>query len=279
MPSLFWPLVVLSQLFAGAMLVTMVIWLQHHVGGFVWGAPGGYHPLLLTLSLVFLFGEALISFRVLSRCRLPYLAQKAIHASVHTVIIILLIAGLRAAALAKDAQEIHGVVHNHSLHSWLGYFTVILFCLQFVAGCAYYGAERFLRQDHPLRAHYPQVHVFFGIFMFSLSLASCLTGLNELSIYKIAEYSSGVASGNIGNIYGMSMVLFGGSIAFIVTRSEYKTDKTSTQNIDSPQQCQAAYHDALPNVHVMVGDDITDDVTDDVMDGGDGLRMQSKDGV
>ncbi|XP_022079798.1 cytochrome b561-like [Acanthaster planci] len=267
MSSLFWPLVVLSQLCGVTMLVTMVIWLQHHVGGFVWGAAGGYHPLLLTLSLVFLFGEALLSFRVFSRCGLPYLAQKAMHATVHTAIIILFIAGLRAATVAKDAQENPSVVHNYSLHSWLGNFTVVLFCLQFVAGCAYYGAERFLRQDHPLKTHYPKIHVFFGMFMFSLSLASCLTGLSELSIYEIAEYAQGVASGSVGNVYGLSMVLFGGTIAFIVMRPEFKNDMT--QNVESPQQCRSDYQDVTPSVHVIVNDDATED--------GDRSRMQSED--
>ncbi|XP_033640030.1 cytochrome b561-like [Asterias rubens] len=258
MASLFWPLVVMSQLFGITMMAVMVIWLQHHVGGFTWGGTGGYHPLLLTTALVFLFGEALLSFRTFSRCRLPYLGQKAIHATVHTVIIILVIVGLRAATIAKDGEKVH--VHHYSMHSWLGILTVVLFCAQFIAGCVYYGAERFLREDHPLRAHYPQIHVFFGIFMLALSIGSCLTGLNELAIYQILGYSKGVVSGAVGNIYGLLMVFFGGTIVFITTRPEFKTE--TLQTVTSDSRDQTGYQEALPGVQVVSDDGLKMELRD-----------------
>lgn len=101
----------------------------------------------------------------------------------------------------------HGTPNMYSLHSWLGLATVLLFSCQVGAAPAPPHPGSLVHACHPhlpslqwlagfsafllpwapawLRALYKPVHVFFGSTILMLSVASCVSGINEKLFFSL----------------------------------------------------------------------------------------------
>lgn len=142
-------------------------------------------------------------YRLPPAWRGPKLPWKVLHGALALAAFSLSVLGLAAVFRFHNA---HGTPNMYSLHSWLGLVTVLLFSCQ-VGACpgpsapqpplplaltspplqwlAGFGA--FLLPWAPtwLRALYKPVHVFFGSTILMLSVASCVSGINEKLFFSL----------------------------------------------------------------------------------------------
>ena len=69
----------------------------------------------------------------------------------------------------------------YSLHSWMGIITVLLFTSQWLAGLVTF---LFPGLASHLRAAYLPIHTSFGILIFVMACATCLTGITEKLLFS-----------------------------------------------------------------------------------------------
>uniref|UniRef100_A0A1I8P3I8 Cytochrome b561 domain-containing protein n=1 Tax=Stomoxys calcitrans TaxID=35570 RepID=A0A1I8P3I8_STOCA len=204
-------LYVLTQLCGLTMIVLMGSWIGVHMGGL--GGTGNpslefnWHPLLMTIGLIFLYGNAILVYRGLRTLRKKTL--KLTHAALHMGAFILTVIALKTVFdshnLAKDP-----IPNMYSLHSWLGLSAVLIFSLQYVIGFTAYlvpGAKE------SFRAALMPLHVYFGLFGFVLAVASACMGITEKAIFSLGSaYSTLPSSAVMVNLCGVLFVVFGGLV-------------------------------------------------------------------
>ena len=91
--------------------------------------PFSYHPLLMTLGLLFCYGNAIVLYRTFRQT--PKLTVKILHAVF--LIASLVIAAVGFAAIIRS-KNLGKRPHFMSFHAWLGLATLILFTLQWMCG-------------------------------------------------------------------------------------------------------------------------------------------------
>ncbi|XP_064842386.1 transmembrane ascorbate-dependent reductase CYB561 isoform X2 [Oncorhynchus masou masou] len=117
--------------------------------------------------------------------------------------------------------------HNHnkipnmySLHSWCGMLTFVLFSVQWLMGLGFFLFPGTLMA---LRSWYLPLHVFFGLAMLAMSLATCLLGISEKLFFSIQHtYSQFAPEGILGNMLGLLLVAFGILVGYVVTREDFR---------------------------------------------------------
>ncbi|XP_030830347.1 cytochrome b561 [Strongylocentrotus purpuratus] len=236
MEALFWTLVLFSQVLGVVSVILLATWLSEYGGGYDWdcgNGVGSYHYLLLTIGMVFLYAEAMISFRVTHRLGLSYTAEKAIHATIQSIVVVLVGIGVHAAFVCKDTQGPEKAGKDlYSLHSWLGLATIIVFFGQWIYGIVMTVALRKL--DRSWQDLLLPNHAFFGILIFAMSICSCLTGVNEMAIFFVENYNQIVPSGHLANAFGLCLIAFAAVTAYVA----YKPDFQIPENRRHPE-CNA----------------------------------------
>ncbi|XP_065359752.1 plasma membrane ascorbate-dependent reductase CYBRD1 isoform X2 [Calliphora vicina] len=214
-------LYVLTQLCGLTMIVLMGSWIGVHMGGLSGtSAPKlefNWHPLLMTIGLIFLYGNAILVYRGFRSARKKTL--KITHAAIHMGAFILTVIALKTVFDSHNLADPNPIPNMYSLHSWLGLSAVILFCLQYVVGFAAYlvpGAKE------SLRAAIMPLHIYFGLFGFVLAIASALMGITEKAIFSVENYSNLPSSGVMINLCGVLYVVFGGLVVYLATNPAYK---------------------------------------------------------
>ena len=91
--------------------------------------PFSYHPLLMTIGLLFCYGNAIILYRTFKKT--PKLLMKILHAIFLIASLALAAGGLAAIIRSKNLGN---RPHFMTFHSWLGLTTLILFALQWICG-------------------------------------------------------------------------------------------------------------------------------------------------
>ncbi|NXG72641.1 CYAC3 protein, partial [Baryphthengus martii] len=172
--------------FLGALGLTCVAlsgaWCQRWRGGFSWDGDArtfNWHPVLMVTGMVVLYGAAALVYRLPSSWRGPKLPWKVLHGSLALLAFVLTVLGLAAVFRFHNRQ---GTPNMYSLHSWLGLVTVLLFSCQWAAG---FGAFLLPWAPSWLRAFYKPIHVFFGSTILLLSVASCVSGINEKLFFSL----------------------------------------------------------------------------------------------
>ncbi|XP_064862592.1 transmembrane ascorbate-dependent reductase CYB561 isoform X1 [Oncorhynchus nerka] len=169
-----------TQVLGLACVVITGVWMGRYHGGYAWDGSGqefNVHPLCMVLGLVFLYGDAILVYRVFRNESKRNV--KVLHAVLHLLALIISIVGIVA---VFDFHNHNKIPNMYSLHSWCGMLTFVLFCVQWLMGLGFFLFPGTLMA---LRSWYLPLHVFFGLAMLAMSLATCLLGISEKLFFSI----------------------------------------------------------------------------------------------
>ncbi|NWR50815.1 CYAC3 protein, partial [Regulus satrapa] len=248
----------------GMLCLAMVgTWCQRWRGGFSLDGSSrtfNWHPVLMVAGLVVLYGAgehgrrgalppplpphssfpspksltAALVYRIPGTWSGPKLPWKVLHGSLALAAFVLTVLGLAAVFRFHNSQ---GTPNMYSLHSWMGLATVLLFSCQWAAG---FGA--FLLPWAPawLRALYKPIHVFFGSTILMLSVASCVSGINEKLFFSLKNgttaYKFLPAEAVFANTLGLLILIFGVLVVAALARPSWKRPDS-----DSPDSRQVRH--------------------------------------
>lgn len=234
MPRFFYPLLALSQLLAVILLVLTGYWTGHMLGGFAWDGSlqqFNLHPLLMILGLVFLYGDAILMFRIFRKENKTVV--KVIHMTMHVCSMICIVIALKAVFSYHRDQHL---ATFFSAHSWIGFLTVLMFFMQWLFGFVSFFLP-WLNSDK--RIDLLPFHRFFGIAIFAMSCATALVGVNEKLLLALSsDYSKMGPIATVGNLVALVLVAFALVVGFLVTYAPYQRE--STPDIEKLPLTQAA---------------------------------------
>uniref|UniRef100_A0A8C6SJ01 Lysosomal membrane ascorbate-dependent ferrireductase CYB561A3 n=1 Tax=Neogobius melanostomus TaxID=47308 RepID=A0A8C6SJ01_9GOBI len=209
------------------------LFLEHQVQrGFKWDGSGlqfNWHPVLMTTGLVVLYGYGSVVYRVPFTWGQSKLPWKLLHAGLMLLALLLSVVGLCAVFGNHNKNHIPNL---YSLHSWIGLTAVILFALQWVAGFA-----GFLLPFSPLsfRKLLKPFHVWLGGSILTLSVAACISGINEKLFFVLkgdnhtASYSNLPPEAVHANSLGVLIVAFGLVVLRILTNKSWQRPEPDQQ--------------------------------------------------
>ncbi|TRY96468.1 hypothetical protein DNTS_031523, partial [Danionella cerebrum] len=98
--------------------------------------------------------------------------------------------------------------------------TGFVFDVQWILGMAFF---LFPWASAPLRSCYLPLHVFFGLLLLAMSVASCLLGIIEKLLFSITStYSEFTSEGILANVLGLLLVAFGVTVGYVVTKEDFR---------------------------------------------------------
>lgn len=207
-----------SQVVGLASVVLTGVWMGHYRGGFAWDGTGqefNLHPLCMVLGLVFLQGDAILVYRIFRNESKKNV--KILHGLIHLLALVISIIGFAA---VFDFHRAAKIPDMYSLHSWCGMATMILFCVQWVMGLAFFLLPV---ASAWLRALYLPFHVFCGLVLLVMAVGTSLLGITEKLLFSIMPtYSKFVSEGILANTLGILLVSFGVLLGYLITKEEYK---------------------------------------------------------
>ncbi|XP_035514961.1 cytochrome b ascorbate-dependent protein 3 isoform X3 [Morone saxatilis] len=196
-----------------ACVVCVCYWNHRWRGGFRWDGTAlqfNWHPVLMVTGLIVLYGNGAVLYRVPLTWGQNKLPWKLLHATLMLLALVLSIVGLCA---VFDFHNAKNTPNLYSLHSWIGIAATALFAIQWVVGMA-----GFLLPCSPisLRTLLKPVHVWLGGSILWLSIAACISGINEKLFFVLKENGNGTqsyanlpAEAVLGNSLGVLIVAFG----------------------------------------------------------------------
>lgn len=220
----FVPMFAVAQVCGFMAVVLMGIWTGHHLGGFAWQSDPkhefNWHPLLMTLGMIYLYGNGIMLYRVFRNEKKKKL--KLLHAGIMFSAFFLTILALKAVFDSHNLNpckepEKEGdycrLPNLYSLHSWMGLLTVILFVFQWLSGLITF---LFPGLASHLRASYLPIHVFFGLLIFICACATALLGITEKAIFSLnSKYQERDPAGVVANWIGLLIIVFGVLVVFL----------------------------------------------------------------
>ncbi|XP_055625354.1 plasma membrane ascorbate-dependent reductase CYBRD1 [Toxorhynchites rutilus septentrionalis] len=213
-------LYLITQMVGITLIILVSSWVGVHLNGLAWtsrpSVQFNWHPLLMTMGMIFLYGNSILVYRGFRYARKKPL--KITHALIHAMAFIFTVIALVAAFDSHNLAR-PPIPNMYTLHSWVGMSAVIIFSLQYVFGFASY---LFPGVRDQLRATYMPVHVFFGVLGFVLAIAASLLGLLEKAIFSIKDYRELSAQAVLVNMIGLLLIVYGGLVVFLVTEPMYK---------------------------------------------------------
>ncbi|XP_054466384.1 lysosomal membrane ascorbate-dependent ferrireductase CYB561A3 isoform X2 [Anoplopoma fimbria] len=207
-----------------ACVVCVCLWNVQWRGGFSWDSSilqFNWHPVLMVTGLVVLYGNGAVLYRVPLTWGQNKLPWKLVHAALMLLALILSIVGLCAVFGFHNANNTPNL---YSLHSWIGIAATALFAIQWVAGMA-----GFLLPCSPmsLRVLLKPVHVWMGGTILWLSIAACISGINEKLFFVLKgsaseAYSALPPEALFANVLGVLIVAFGLVVLKILSNREWQ---------------------------------------------------------
>ncbi|KAM5557327.1 transmembrane ascorbate ferrireductase 1 [Rosa sericea] len=196
-----------------ALLVLVLVWSIYFRGGFAWEATNknlifNLHPFLMVLGLIFLGGEAIISYRTLP---LRKDVKKLVHLVLHALALALGIIGIYLAF--KNHNE-SGVANLYSLHSWIGIGVICLYGIQWIYGFLVF----FYPKGSPgLRSDSIPWHVIFGLVVYILAVGNATLGfLEKLTFLESSGLEKYGSEAFLVNFTALVTLVFGAFVIFSV---------------------------------------------------------------
>lgn len=195
-----------------ACVVFVCLWSSQWRGSFSWDGSDlefNWHPVLMTTGLVVMYGYGAVVYRIPLTWGENKLPWKLLHAAFMLLALLLSVIGLCAVFDFHNAKSIPNL---YSLHSWIGISATSLFAFQWVAGFA-----GFLLPCSPVsfRKLLKPVHVWLGGSIVTLSIAACISGINEKLFFVLKgdnqtqPYSKLPPEALLANTLGLLIVAFG----------------------------------------------------------------------
>lgn len=221
-----------------ACLVCVCLWNSQWRGGFAWDGSNmqfNWHPVLMVAGLVVVYGYGAVLYRIPQTWSQNKLPWKLLHASLMLLALILSVVGLCAVFNYHNANKIPNL---YSLHSWIGIAATALFAMQWTVGLA-----AFLLPCSPmlLRKLLKPVHVWFGGSILSLSVAACISGINEKLFFVLKGNNNGTQPYNklppealLGNSLGVLIVAFGLIVLGILSNSKWQRPDSNPETAYTP---------------------------------------------
>ncbi|KAM9393617.1 lysosomal membrane ascorbate-dependent ferrireductase CYB561A3 isoform 2-T3 [Pholidichthys leucotaenia] len=209
-----------------ACVVCVCVWNKQWRGGFAWDGSAlefNWHPVLMVTGLVVLYGNGAVLYRIPLTWGQNKLPWKLCHAALMLLALILSILGLCA---VFDFHNTSHIPNLYSLHSWIGIAATALFAIQWVVGVA-----GFLLPWSPveLRKFLKPIHVWMGNSILCLSIAACISGINEKLIFVLKKnvngshpYSDLPPEAMLGNFLGVLIVAFGLVVFRILSNHDWQ---------------------------------------------------------
>merc|ERR1711992_111245 len=201
------------------LVITTIAWVGHFKGGVSFsqtekGIDFNWHPILMTISLIFLYGNGALIYRVIPpRNESHKLKLKLGHAGIMMVAFILMVIGLQA-AFDSHNLAVPPKPNMYTLHSWVGLLAAILFGCQWTLG---FLAFLFPKFSGDIRALLLPFHQYFGSSILVLAAAAALMGHLENAIWSNKEYSLKNAEAVLVNVTGLLIVLFVMGVNFLLS--------------------------------------------------------------
>ncbi|GAB2288826.1 hypothetical protein Dimus_023137 [Dionaea muscipula] len=213
-PVVRFPIYLLIRLLGITVAALVLIWTLHFRGGLALISDDkdlifNVHPVLMMISLVLLNGEAMLAYKTVSGTKNW---KKSVHLVLQCLAFCLALIGVWA-ALKFHIDK--GIDNFYSLHSWLGLVSLFLFGIQWAAGFVtfwYPGGSR------SSRTFLLPWHVFFGVYIYALAIATTTTGILEKATFLqsskvISRYSTEAL---LVNSLGILTVVLGGFVILAV---------------------------------------------------------------
>ncbi|XP_025195545.1 cytochrome b561-like [Melanaphis sacchari] len=211
---------ILFQVIGLALIYFVYYWIVVYRGGFSFTVPKiifNWHPLLMTIAFIYLFANAILHYRTFPNNKKQNLKNQ--HAFIHGCIIILIVIA-SFAAFVSHQYAVPKIPHLYSLHSWLGVITIVMFLSQFISGLWCFLYPGVAAQHRETLAPY---HVFFGISIFTLAVATSVLGFTEKIIFALDDkYKLLPLDAVLGNILGIVCVLYCILVVYMITKPEFK---------------------------------------------------------
>ena len=196
-----------------------VYWGKVFAGGFSLTERGGrlsWHRLLMSIGLLFLYGNGVLAFKILEQRNVSRQVIKAVHALLNFIGGIFAILGLVVVFLSHTGP---GIGNLYSLHSWVGVITVVLYELNYALGLVCF----FLPQTPGwIRGLYKPYHVFVGQALIGLISVSFITGIVEKAMFlnfkNGMQYADLPSQAIMINAFGLIIVAVGIVKLYLVTK-------------------------------------------------------------
>jgi len=209
-PVVRFPIILIIRVL-GVMVAALVLtWNLHYRGGLALVSDDkdlifNVHPVLMVIGLLLLNGEAMLAYKTIPGTKN---FRKLVHLTLQFLAFCLSIIGVWAAIKFHNDK---GIDNFYSLHSWLGLACLLLFCIQWAAGFATYWYPGGSRNS---RATLLPWHVFFGVYIYALAIATAATGILEKATFLqtskvISRYSTEAL---LVNFLGILIVVLGGFV-------------------------------------------------------------------
>lgn len=172
----------------------------------------------MVIGVILVNGEAMLAYKSLPGTKD---FKKAVHLTLQLVSFILSWIGVWAAWKYHNDM---GIENFYSLHSWMGLACLFLFFIQGVAGFTTFW---FPGGSTNSRLFLLPWHVFFGIFIYGMALATAAAGILEKSTFLqarkvISRYSSEAI---LLNFMGLMIIMLGAFVILgVLTPSNAKAD-------------------------------------------------------
>ncbi|KAF4353261.1 hypothetical protein G4B88_028452 [Cannabis sativa] len=242
-PVIRFPIIFFIRLFGIIVAALLFTWTNHFRGGLALISDNkdlifNVHPVLMVLGLVLLNGEAMLVYKTVSGTKS---FKKLVHLGLQFLAFCFSIIGVWAALKFHNDK---GIDNFYSLHSWLGLACLFLFTLQLASGVTLMEcqimfssalaqwAAGFVTFWYPggaasSRATLLPWHVFLGVYIYALAIATVTTGILEKITFLqtnqvISRYST---EAMLVNSLGLLVVALGGFVILaVITSTNEKVD-------------------------------------------------------
>ncbi|XP_022258334.1 cytochrome b ascorbate-dependent protein 3-like isoform X2 [Limulus polyphemus] len=210
-----------------------LFWIFYYGGGVTWTndvtKQFNLHYVLMIGGFIFFNGQAILAYRCLSCYKKIY--TKVIHTSFFVFGMSSITVGLVSAIQGHNGAQ--DPKHFYSLHSWIGLATIGMFALQFLVG--FMSFLVFLCCDNAtvkLRQRLLPTHITFGLIIFGMAIATCLTGLMQTARHMLSgtidkqNYEDLPEQTLVINILAVSLLALGIVIIYLVRNNSFKRSAT-----------------------------------------------------